>query len=181
MKNFEFVAQVPTGSISGSHYIGLGVDEVSEGGLSGRLVAILHLQVAGIANESLRINEIKPSDYIIFNPEISFSAELKNQSNVDLDIAGNLIVRNYFGREMYNEQIRFGSRLLPQAGREVKNDLSFEKIKLPGIYTATLSAVYGVTQQTISDSFSFLFLPVWSILVFVILVGMLIGFKVFRR
>ncbi len=162
-KSVNFLISVPTTAKSGSHYLGLAVGLNSSNqnnniGVSGQVVSILLLQVAGVVNELLSVQSWQLSEGI-FSGKFESVINVENDGLVGLPINGYAIVRNYFGKEVYKKEIGMSGTLLPRSIIKSNDtiDLPFG-FYWPGPYNVELHVNYGLTGQKIS-----LIKPVWFI------------------
>lgn len=145
-KTVSFLISIPEGAYPGFYYLGLAVKErnIDEGGvvLSGRLAAILSLQVAGEAREILQINKWEKSTG---SGNWAFSAVLENKGNVDLPLRGEIVVRDWLKREAGRQSVYLGNSLLPNTTRNLLLNFSQEKLPWSGWYWTSLEINYGRT------------------------------------
>lgn len=162
-KSVNFLINVPETAKSGSHYLGLAVglnlsNQNSNIGVSGQVISILLLQVAGVVNESVNVQSWQLSDSI-FNGKFESVISVENDSLVGTPISGYAVVRNYFGKEVYKKEISLNGTLLPRSIIKSKDRIDLPLgFYWPGPYNVELHINYGLTGQKIS-----LIKPVWLI------------------
>lgn len=164
-KDLFFTVKPPVDAYSGSHYLGLGVKTSSgEGavGLSGQLLSTITVQVAGIANENLKITNFEANKKLIIHKNISFDLVVKNKGNVEITPAGQLLITAWGGKEIFNDDFYLGNQLLVDSERIVTHDFNLNKIFWPGIYQAKILLRYGLTASEVGTTTNFVYLPVWS-------------------
>lgn len=181
----NFLVSVPVGASAGSYILGLAAEAgPGEGGnavgISAQVASVLLLQVAGTVTESLNIEKYElPA--VLVGSEWPAKIELKNNGTTELPIKGNILVRDWIGREIYNEEINFGQVLLPSSGRSFASKINLKnRFLLPGPYDTELRVVYGLTEQKTYLARDIWYLPAyfWAIL---FLIAISIIYKIFRR
>ncbi|MFZ2189245.1 MAG: hypothetical protein WA057_02910 [Candidatus Magasanikiibacteriota bacterium] len=154
-------------------------------GLSTDLVSLLSVQVAGVAQEKLTINNWSSESRISYNKNWQFNLNLKNLSNVRLPLAGDLILSNLKGQPVWQENLLLGNSLLPGTDRILQTKADLEILPLPmGIYSAEVKIVYGQTRQLIVSKIYLIYLSQWVVYIVVgllILFSVFIGFVIYRR
>ncbi|HBU06841.1 MAG TPA: hypothetical protein DEB09_02050 [Candidatus Magasanikbacteria bacterium] len=159
--------------------------EGQEIGLNTDLVSLLSVQVAGLAQEKLAINNWSAQSRISYNKNWQFNLDLKNLSNVRLAMAGDLILSNLKSQVVFQENLLLGNSLLPGTNRILEPIADMETLPLPmGIYSAEVKIVYGETRQLVVDKIYLVYLPQWVVYIVVgllILFSVFIGFVIYRR
>lgn len=162
-KSINFLINVPATAKSGSHYLGLAVglntsNQNDNIGISGKVVSILLLQVAGVVNESVNVQSWQLSEGM-FNGKFESIISVENDGLVGAPISGYAVVRNYFGKEVYKKEIGLNGTLLPRSIIKSKDVIELPLgFYWPGPYNVELHINYGLTGQRIS-----LIKPVWFI------------------
>lgn len=152
-KTVQFFVDVPGGSYPGSYYLGLGVEQSSgsEGNvsLSGRVLSLVNIKVAGTANEEIKLDEWQSIKKVWFSPEWKFAAAVVNKGNVELPLKGELIVYDFFGRKIADKELSLGNKLIPGTARsfDIDYSLSGHQRFIPGIYQTDFVLYYGLTNQ----------------------------------
>lgn len=152
-KKINFLISIPKEAAAGSYYLGMAAESAAGGGerqvgVSGQLVSVLLLQVAGVVNESLSIVEWKIPGFTS-GKEWPATFSLFNSSATELPVKGEIIVRDWLGREVTRENVNLGLPLLPSAGRNFSATVRLpKKLLLPGVYQAEVRVKYGLTNQT---------------------------------
>lgn len=188
-EEYEVVFEIttPPNTYPKMHYLGLAAESVSgEGqvGLGGRLICILSLQIAGVANEDLEIVGIKPEKGFYINKDWSLDLSLKNRGNVSLDLSGDFNLTNWKGELIADKELRFGNELLPQSIRNIEPKIDHEEIKdlfWPGIYKFTGVVNFGQVGELELPVVSFWYFPIWflisSLIVLFLILGLVFVFK----
>lgn len=177
-KKANFFVSVPEDAAAGSYYLGLAAESAGGGGsgqigIAGQLVSVLLVQVAGVVTETLSIENWHMPGIAFANRWPAVFA-VKNTSPVELPIAGQIIVRDWLGREVVKEGISISSVLLPGSPRSYTADILLSKgILLPGLYEAELRLVYGKTNQSAVRVQDVWYLPFYMWIVLAALVGSL--------
>lgn len=180
-RTVEFTVNVPFDAEPGGHYSSV-LATVSAGPVQGGGVSIaqkvgslLLLSVAGDVREQLHIKEFYVEPFSEYGP-VDIVSRFENDGTVHLKPRGFVLIKNIFGREI--EQLD-----LPQ-----KNVLprSIRKIEIPwgdkfmfGRYEATLTAIYGSTNQPLSSVTTFWVIP-WKV-AGAVLIGLIILLSFFIR
>lgn len=145
----NFLINIPGDAYPGFYYLGLAVQErilTSDNiGLSGRLLTLLSLQVAGEAQEVLKINKWSPSS----DDDRQWQAKIENKGNVDLPLVGQIVLQDWKKQEIFRQEIYLGNNLLPGTEREYFFDLK-KNLRWSPWYWSELKIDYGRTGQTVS-------------------------------
>ncbi len=185
-KNIQFFVDVPMGSYPGSYYLGVGVEQLSEQdgnvNLSGRLLSLVNIKVAGIVNEEIKVNQWQSIKKVWFKPDWKFVSEIVNKGNVELPLSGELIVYNFWGKKIASKELYLGNKLIPGTSRNFSVDFSLpgKHVFIPGIYQTDFVLHYGLTNQkmVLSTKLWYFYLP--TMLVLGALIFLLILFYVLR-
>jgi len=152
-KSVNFKINIPAEAYPGSYYLGLAVQKRSlaeaKVQLSGRLIAILNLQVAGEAREVLQINKFNFDKSLASAKNVlPFYLELKNQGNVELPVKGQIKILNWQKKEVSSKEVYLGNNLLPGSVRglslTVDNNFTWSPY-----YFAEIVINYGRTKQVV--------------------------------
>ena len=169
-KSVGFVIRVPPGIGPGGHYLGLAIKKMNGGTnsvtISGQLLAIMSLQVAGVANESLKINRWVAGETTSWKKIWPMYLTLVNTSNVEVNLLADAVIRNSAGKELARLPLDIGpDNLISGAVRvaEPKLDLAGKKIWWPGKYLVQLEVQYGLTHQTAMAAAEIYYYPLWLI------------------
>jgi len=172
-KEIKVSIKIPENVYPGSYYFGLAANVVNDKdngvGLSKQLVSLLHLQVAGIAKENLRVVDFLSKKNIYLKNDFNFKLSLRNAGNVEIPFGGDVSLKSFFGRLIAKNNVENNNKILPDILREFTFDFYNQPIKLPGIYRAELNLNYGLTGQILKVKTSFWYFPVWSLATFIIL------------
>lgn len=162
-KIIDFHLKIPQDLYPGSHFYALAVSKVSSKNLKTQLVSLLNLEIAGTAVEQMKIQKFTKDKKIYFNKNLNFSLSLKNISNVAVAMKGDLKIRNIFSKEVFKKDLAITNKLLVNSVRNLNIEINNKENKIfwPGIYKAELNIFYGKTGQIISDSTTFVYLPIW--------------------
>lgn len=161
----EFKISVPKNASPGAHFLGLIAEEkknaAKEIGVGKRLAVILQLQVAGLVTESAEILKWEINNWQ-FNKNLKLNLAVKNNSNIEVPLQGQFILRNFFGEEIYRDVVSVGGKVLPQTTREAGQNFFVTNLEKPGIYNAEVSLRYGLTNQILKRNTRFWYFPIWS-------------------
>lgn len=180
-KDLVFTVSVPKNTPPGGHYLGLGVIEKSDQGVSGRLLTILTLQVAGVANESLRLENFYPVKRYFFDNDWRYFLQFKNTGNIDLPVSGSIQILSGNNKVIFSKTVNLGSKLFSGSSRNADLKVSVDKIIFPGRYQAVMTVHYGLTNQEIVSVANFWYLPFWFLLVGLVLMIIIFLFFIFRK
>jgi hypothetical protein len=170
----SFVINVPATATAGSYFLGLAAESVAGAGVaslgvSGQLVSVLLLQVAGVVNESLSIEELSLPK-IAMRGNLPLTISVKNLGTTELPLKGEIIARNWLGREVAKETINLGSILLPGSGRKFSSEVTLSgKYILPGPHNFEFKIHYGLTGQSVVQVRRVWFVPIYSIIALICL------------
>ena len=177
-----------------------GTQSAGEVSIGGKIGVLILLRVSGDIEEKAGISEFNTGDGEKFktNLPINFSYRFANSGGDRVVPLGDIVIRNTFGglTATLPANINEGS-VLPNSARKFQvawnemsgatstpdNFLSIVKSQFNdfhfGLYKAEISVVYGVTNQTATDSISFIFIP-WQLLT-VFLAGFIIALFGLRK
>jgi len=186
-ENVKFLVSVPSGAPPLSHFLGLAAEAIPEDSQSGvnqiggRLFSILSLQVAGRAEEVVKIEDFKCDDIFTWDNDWKINLEVSNKGNIDIPLGSRLSV-SYLNKEIFEETWLAGGQLLVGAHRRLEKNIRPD-ILWPGRYQARAQVVYGRTQQTITVLAPVWYFPKWSIAILGILlcVGLSLVYRLYRR
>lgn len=158
--------------------------------LSASLGALIFLRVNGDAAEKLSFVDFTTIEQrtgikknLFESLPVTFLARLKNEGNVHLQPAGQVTVRNMFGKVVASVNVNLPPRnILPGSVRRFEAPLDkavMGKTQLFGRYKADIRIVYGDKKQVITESVTFWIIP-WKLIMFGIL-GLIIAFLVLRK
>jgi len=185
-KKINFNIDVPDGIYPGSYYLGLAVKssnkESGGTGISSQVVSLLTIQVAGLAEENLKITKWEVEKSFLTKLNWDFDLKFRNLGNVEVPLLGSVEVYSWKGKKILEKDVYLGNQLLVDSIRNVKPDLNLSEYKflLPGIYKSKILINYGKTNQLVEKEVRVLYLPVWSFVVlgFGFLFIILIIFKI---
>lgn len=157
--------------------------------LSASLGALIFVRVNGAANEKLSFKEfaaVQPNGQkstLFESLPITFVSRIENKGNVHLQPAGQIIIKNMFGKTVAGINVNLPPRnILPGSTRRFESPLDkavLGKTQLFGRYTADIRVTYGDSKQVITERMTFWVIP-WKLIGFGIL-GLIIAFLVLRR
>lgn len=176
-----FNIKIPKKVLPGTHYLGLAVASKNQGALTGQVISLLAVRVAGTINEVLTISTWQAAKSFTSERAWRFNGNLKNSGSMELPMRGELSVYNWLGQTVYRASVVLGSDLLPQSERWLESSLP-EQIKffLPGPYHARLKVAYGLTNQLATQSTVVWYVPVWvGVVVVILMIGLVILIKKF--
>lgn len=176
-KSVNFIIKVPTGSLPGSHYLGLAAEPEavnnSQNSLSTKLVSLLTLQVSGLVTESVSIDTWEKVSESATNWQ--FNLQVQNTGSVEVLMQGVLALKNYRGDEIFSQPMSVGNKLLTGSKRALTVGVDLhDKLQLPGLYQAQVKLRYGKTGQEVSALVYVWYIPLWSKVAGATVVGILI-------
>ena len=150
--------------------------EVTGATLAQEVGALVLLRVTGNAKEYARITEFTSDKSIYEYGPVQFDLIIKNEGSVHVRPKTNVVVTNMLGKRV--SSISLGEKnVLPSAERKFNGLL--EKKYMFGRYTATATAVYGVKNTILTDTYSFLVIPYKIVIPVVIF--LIIGIIIFAK
>jgi len=181
-KNVTFSINVPGNADPGGHFatvlFGTTSSNLDNSGslVSQKIGTLVLLTVAGTAKESATITQFSTARKIFWrNQTIDFNLKISNDGNVYIRPKGFLVITNIFGQKVAQIETD-GRNILPTAIRDIP--LNYSSKHFFGPYTATLTLVYGSTNQNISTSYGFWVIPWIQVLV---ALAIIILFVLLRR
>jgi len=181
-KTVSFNISVPKTALPGSHYLGLAVEPAnSESGqvsLSGRLVSILTLQIAGKVNESLEVIKWRPAKEFFYGNNWKFELDVENSGDIEVPAACEVSVSDWGGRKLSAQTVPMGNQILAGSLRSLKPAIFASGIKWPGIYQAKAQLIYGKTRQTVFAVADVVYIPLWMIAAGILLILILFALAV---
>jgi len=190
-KKIIFTLDVPDNTYPGSYYLGLGAEKISGGkenvNLSSRVLSLVNIKVAGIVNEELKLEKWESINDVWFNSKWKFDLVFKNTGSVELPVSAKMILRNFRGREILEENIATNIKIIPGTTRNIEHVFVLPKkfTFLPGIYQADLVLDYGLTKQNIFSvtKFWYFYPPLLFFVAIIIFLPVLffLARKIFKR
>ena len=162
IQKVNFHIQVPKNTQAGSHYLALAIEPDSGNGLTGQIICLLTLQVSGMVNESVEITKWETKQNFTKNLNWQFELGLENNGSVEVDLDGNILIKDWRGNEILQKKVRLGNKLLAQSIRSVQKEIKMENLSFPGLYQVQIKIDYGITKQTISSLIYIWYFPKWS-------------------
>ncbi len=181
-KDFVFTINIPKNTPPGAHYLGIGAQEVNEKNISGRLMTIVVLQVAGTANESLLLEKFNPINRYFFNKNLVYYLQFKNVGNIDLALKSQIQIYDFKNKLISTVPVDLGNKLFAQSVRaaDIRPDVSKE-IFWPGKYRSMIIINFGLTKQQVISSANFYYLPTWFLYLIGIVIFLVISLVIYRK
>jgi len=180
----EFTVSAPVDAEPGGHYGTILASTIGGMAPGGAMVvpkvgALLLTQVAGEVEELLWVKTFEVAPFFEYGP-VDFSLRFENQGTVHLKPRGLISIANWRGQEIDSLALP-QKNVLPNSIREIK--VSWDKHWLFGKYIATLTAIYGTTNEPISATVGFWVIPwkVLSVVLAVILVMTIFFYRTRKR
>jgi len=159
----EFTISLPFDAEPGGHYASV-LASVSAAQTPGAVTitqkvgSLLLMNVAGDVEEKLHIEEFSVEPFSEYGP-VTILSRFENTGSVHMKPRGFIFIKNMFGQEV--EKLDLPQRnVLPRSIRRIEVPWG-EKIMF-GRYEATLTAIYGSTNQPLSSVTTFWVIP-WKI------------------
>ena len=189
-KTVEYKVSIPSNQGAGSYYSAIRyVAEAEDGGqvaIGASGATLVFVTVPGKTKESLIVDKFgayatnKYQSVFIKTSPNEMAYTLKNQGNVAEQPAGSIEIKNMFGKraDIVEDANPKASLALREQTRRFQVCIQGQKSEetvacketsyMPGRYTATLNAFYGINgnqTQEILTTASFWYLPVWFLIV----------------
>lgn len=183
-RKIRFTVSVPKDALPGSRYLGLAIESIparnGETIVNGRLTALLILQIAGVVTESLSLESHAPTNFI-WKKNLPFTLKFTNNGTIETPVSGQVITKNWRGRALDIQPLVLGNQLIAGTKRSIDTALAAQKIFWPGLYAADIQIRYGKTNQKISSTIHFWYLPRDAAVTVGLLIILLLILKFRRR
>jgi len=163
-KEVQFTINVPLNAEPGGHYSSLlatiSANAVDTGGVSiaQKVGSLLLLSVAGDVEEKVHIAEFSAPNFSEYGP-VTLLTRFENTGTVHVKPRGFILIKNIFGKEV--DKINLPQKnVLPNSIR--RTEIPWGERYMFGKYEATLTAIYGSTNEPISAVMTFWVIP-WKI------------------
>lgn len=179
-KVVEYTVTVPPNAEPGGHYGTILASLTSSASSTGAALAqkigsLLLLQVSGQVKENLTIKSFKAPSFSEYGP-VELDIRFENKGSVHLKPRGFVTVKNIMGDEVARLDIP-QSNILPNSVRKLV--MSLNQKWLWGRYDATLAAIYGTTNEPMSETVSFWVFP-WKVALGITIGALLVLIILFR-
>lgn len=176
----EFNISVPLNAEPGGHYGTVlasvsGAVESTGAAISQKIGALLLLQVAGQVKELLAVKELSAPRFQEYGPVV-IAARFENLGTVHRKPLGYILVQNMFGRETAKINLE-QKNVLPNSIRRIETTL--DRQWLWGKYTATLTAIYGSTNEPLLYTTTFWVIP-WRVSLAIFIVALIVLIILYR-
>lgn len=187
-EKFEVTITAPANAEPGGHYGAIlfsteepKLDEdVSQIGVVGLVGTLLLATVPGDITEKLLLEDFDAPVFLI-SPPANFSARINNVGNIHSKPVGEIKIRNWSGNVVQTLKVNEGnSNVLPESKRRFDNTWEFDW-KTIGKFTASLALTYGLPEQQLAASRTFIVIPLWLIIAIVALLLIITTLIVTRR
>jgi len=165
-RRIDYGIVIPKGALPGSYYLALAVKELpteeGEVGLSGQIVSLLTLQVAGEVMEKVEVRELVSLQSVYFSKPWVVELNLRNLSSVEVPVQGKVFLKDPLGEFVAMEKLSLGRDILANSERRLQANLwEHEKLLMPGIYRLYFDITYGKTGAQIEQEIAVWYLPDW--------------------
>lgn len=170
-----FTVMVPGIAAPGvGHYVGLAITEIDSNttaAISGRLISLLEIKIAGTVYESGFLNNWEANKFVNTSPAWPVTFSFYNAGKALVPISGQAQVINFWGTPVNSVNAPLGSAVLPGTNRNIVVPLNFSAAHFwPGLYEVKLALTYGYTKQVLTKSAWVLYLPLYSQIILAIFV-----------
>lgn len=162
-RSVQFTINIPIDAEPGGHYSSV-LASVSAGPAEGavsiaqKIGSLLLLNVSGDVKEKLNIEELFVEPFSEYGP-VDIVSRFENTGTIHLKPRGFILIKNIFGQEI--EKIDLPQKnVLPRSIRRV--EIPWGERLMFGKYEATLTAIYGSTNEPLSAVTTFWVIP-WKI------------------
>lgn len=162
-KNVSYTISVPGNAEPGGHFatilFGTTGSKTDNTGaqLSQKIGTLVLLTVAGKTNESAIVTKFSSAKKLYWSNEtINFDLKIADQGNVYIRPRGFMVITDIFGRKVDQIEID-GKNILPGATRQIP--LEYKAKRFFGPYTATLTLIYGNSNQNLNTTTGFWVIP----------------------
>ncbi|MDP3986039.1 MAG: hypothetical protein U1C53_03440 [Candidatus Veblenbacteria bacterium] len=179
-KPVTFKVALPPNAEPGGHYgtVLASVTGVASGtgaALAQKIGSLILLQVPGVISEQLALASLEAPGFSEYGP-VTLTARFKNDGSVHLKPRGFVLVKGMTGREVARLDIP-QQNVLPTSVRRI--DVDFLGKWHWGRYTATLTAIYGSTNEPLSASVAFWIFP-WKVSLAVLIAAFIVLYALYR-
>lgn len=187
-EKFDVTITAPQNAEPGGHYGAIlfsteepKLDEdVSQIGVVGLVGTLLLATVPGDITEKLLLEDFDAPVFLM-NPPANFSARISNVGNIHSKPVGEIKIRNWSGNVVQTLKVNDGnSNVLPESKRRFDNSWSFDW-KTMGKFTASLALTYGLPEQQLTASRTFIVIPLWLIIAIIALLVIITVMIITRR
>ncbi len=156
---------VPAGANPGAHYLGLAAESDAEKGtgntLTGRLVTLLIVRVAGKVQEGLEVRGWQ-APAVTISGRWPIVVSFFNAGTVAVPLSGEVVVQNWYQKELLKKPLVLGNNLVPGAFRKVESVVDAGAVlHFPAWYKITGKISYGQTKQVVKTTATLWYFPVW--------------------
>jgi hypothetical protein len=143
--------------------------------LTASVAHLVFVEVPGDVNEQIQIESLKaqrsskPGTFFLKSPN-QVAVSVKNLGNGFSRPFGKVTVNGVFGKTVESFDINNTDPrgiILPDSARSFSNNI--KNLKIPGKYTLTASVAYGDGGEVVSYKSSFIYLPIWAIVILALL------------
>lgn len=187
---YNYEIKVPLNAEPGGHYGSVlfateppkpagDVSKVVLGSMVGSLVLV---RVPGDIVENGTIVDLSTDKAIYLNNKVIFDTRISNTGNTHFKPAGNILIRNIFGRVVDDIKVNNeGGNVLPETIRRFDSLWGSKSIRF-GLYRAEIKLTYGESSKTLDAKTSFWILPIWILaLLLILIVAMVVSIILYIR
>ena len=147
-----------------------------------RIASLLYIRVAGPITEKAMVTKFKTPSFLEYGP-ISVATEITNLGDYHITPAGNIILKDMFGR-VISTSVLETKNIFPGTAREYSNQVG-DKLMF-GKFTVNLTASYGSTGQVLMATNTLWVFP-WKVTlavllgIAIIIILIVLGYKRFIK
>lgn len=190
-KEIKISVDIPANAAPGAYFGALRYAAVPKGqtktpadtqvALTASVAHLIFVEVPGDINTQIQIQSLKAQSKdkkgtFFFQIPDKVALGIKNQGNGFSRPFGKVNVNGPFGKEVYSYEVNNSDPrgiILPNSSRTFTNEI--KNIKLPGKYNLTAAVAYGNGGEVISYKSSFIYMPLWAIIVLLVLIAVIAG------
>lgn len=182
--DFAVSIAVPANAEPGSHFGSVVFqtippeDATADALVSQEIAPVILVKIAGDTTETAEIEEFTTDQNSYgSNPTVQLISRIKNTGNVHFKPTGKITIKNMWGSEIAELELD-RRNVLPDSIRQITTEWQPDGFQI-GRYTATLTLVYGESDEIRVEETSFTIFP-WEIIVPVIAGAVVVSFVVIR-
>lgn len=160
---FDYVIDVPADAEPGGHFGSVIVAtepvqvDTTGPAVSQEVGPLILVKIAGDTLQEASIVDFTTQDSLLENGPVIFSTRVENTGNVHFKPKGTIKIKDTFGREVTTIDLE-EKNVLPSAIRKLTNDWNPTGFSF-GLYTADLTLIYGLDNEIVTASTSFILFP----------------------
>jgi hypothetical protein len=188
-KEVKLVVDVPGDAAPGAYFGAIRYAAVPKGqsqsqaerqvALTASVAHLVFLEVPGEINEQIQVNSLKAvkagkEGSFFFSKPDRLNLNVSNKGNGFSRPFGQVTVNGLFGKQVQTYEVNNTDPrgiVLPNSTRIFNDEL--KGVSMPGKYNLTASVAYGNGGEVVTYKSSFIYLPLWAIIVFLALIALI--------